>query len=121
MSDTRTEAWNKLTKAAADYAAPGGSRDGASPQALGEAAKAWAVANGYALKSAAPQSTKGVSGFVMPFGRSKGKPIESEPVKGLQYLAKYLEESVADPAKAKWAEKNQELLDAVNAELEKRA
>lgn len=119
MSDARTDAWNNLAAVAAAY--PDHLPTDAEKTRLSDAAKAWAVANGYALKASAPASTKGASGHVVPFGRTKGQPIESESVKGLEYLKKYLKESVADPSKAKWAEKNQALLDAVNAELESRA
>lgn len=120
MSDARTEAWNNLAAAALEFAKMGPPSEHAKA-ALSEAAKAWYVANGPAPRASAPTSAKGASGHVMPFGRTKGQPIEKEPVKGLEYLKKYLEESVADPSKAKWAEKNQALLDAVIAELEKRA
>ena len=57
------------------------------------------------------------SGQVIPFGRSKGQAIEECDEKDLQWVAGAMRESIADPAKEKWAPKNRILLDAIEAEL----
>ena len=55
------------------------------------------------------------SKFVVPFGRSKGTPIEILATKELEGLVKFLE-SKADPS-SKWHEKNQAQLQACKDEL----
>lgn len=62
-----------------------------------------------------------MAGLVVPFGAAKGKLLSEATPKDLAWLAKVLPEDVANPAKAKYAEKNQALLDAVLAELGRRA
>jgi hypothetical protein len=65
-------------------------------------------------------SGKGRSGQVVPFGRTKGLPLEEAETKDLQWLAGAMRESIADPSKEQWAAKNRVLLDAIEAELETR-
>lgn len=60
---------------------------------------------------------KSRSGFLVPFGKSQGTPIEDATKKDLQYLEGSLSRSVDDPEKAQWREKNQALLDGIRAEL----
>lgn len=61
------------------------------------------------------------SGAVVPFGRSKGQPIEDESDKGLAYLSDAMQRSIDDESKAKWAESNRTLKAHVDAEIARRA
>jgi recombination protein RecT len=68
---------------------------------------------------------KGVSGAVLPWdmkgGSAKGTPIEQASEEELEKLAVSVRNTLADPAKAQWHDKNQRLLDAVEGELAGRA
>lgn len=61
------------------------------------------------------------SGAVVPFGRSKGQPIEDESDKGLAYLSDAMQRSIDDPSKERWAESNRTLKAHVDAEIARRA
>lgn len=56
----------------------------------------------------------------LPFGRSKGKPLHAASKGDLEWMLGVLEESIANPEKERWREKNAELLEAVRAELARR-
>lgn len=126
MSDLlKAAAWAKLDGAATDYAT---GRTKAQAQALSNAAKTWAaVADAETSKpktSGRVVGTRGNvlrSGEVVPFGNSKGKPIEEESDKSLEWLRNAIASSVDDPSKERWREKNQKLLDAIEAELDARS
>lgn len=60
------------------------------------------------------------SGKTVPFGRSKGLPIEEATTKDLTWLAEVLRESIDEPAREKYREQNAALLSAIEAELESR-
>jgi len=121
----RDEAWVELDRAATDF---GILRSAACASRLGLAAQSWALANGYVrpVSEAKPVRVVGTrgntlrSGQVVPFGRSKGQPVEECDDRDLMWLQNAMRESVADPAKERWREKNQTLLDAIDAELESR-
>lgn len=122
MSDIlKAKAWTDLVDASDAHHIE---RTKERAQKLSDAAKAWAAAsNATAPKSGAVRGTNGNtlrSGQVVPFGRTKGLPIEEAETKDLQWLAGAMRESIADPAKEKWAPKNRELLDAIEHELETR-
>lgn len=109
----RAALWRDLSEAAKAWAA---APQAAQGQALSDAAKAWAG-------SAAPKPTtdrKGGSDLVLGFGRAKGKTVGEADTNDLQWVAGCLRENVADPAKAKWKDRNQELLEAIETELETR-
>jgi hypothetical protein len=118
----KADAWSALVNASDDHS---DSRTKSAAQSLSDAAKAWADVC-RAPATSAPKAVKGTngntlrSGQVVPFGRSKGMPIEESDTKDLQWLAGAMRESIADPAKEKWAPKNRELLDAIEHELETR-
>ncbi len=83
---------------------------------LCDAARAYAVAYEAQRAAAKPVRTER-SGQVVPFGKSKGVPIEEATTKDLRYLEGAIAESVDDESKAKWREKNVALLDAIRVEL----
>lgn len=60
------------------------------------------------------------SELVAPFGRQKGDKISDLEDENLDWLITAIGESVADPSKAKWKTKNQELLDAMETEKKNR-
>jgi hypothetical protein len=125
MSDLlKAAAWTKLVNASDEHA---NIRSKGAAQALSDAAKQWAEASGApAPRPAASGAMKGTngntlrSGQVVPFGRTKGTPIEEAETKDLQWLAGAMRESIADPSKERFAPKNRELLDAIEHELETR-
>lgn len=118
----KAAAWSALVNASDAHS---NERTKSNAQGLSDAAKAWAAVVGAPVASASMvvKGTNGNtlrSGQVVPFGRSKGTPIEEADTKDLQWLAGAMRESIADPAKEKWAPKNRELLDAIEHELETR-
>lgn len=58
--------------------------------------------------------------IVVPFGRDKGKPITEVDDACIQWLADAVKNSIDDPSKAKWKDKNQAMLDALRAEYKRR-
>lgn len=60
------------------------------------------------------------SGFIVPFGRSKGKDFAEVDDGDLEYLAAAFERSVNDPEKARFRESNEAMLAAALAELRHR-
>lgn len=54
--------------------------------------------------------------YIVPIGLSKGKPISEVKTSGLVWLEKAARENLANPAKAKYRESDQAMLDAVLAE-----
>lgn len=60
----------------------------------------------------------GASGAVFPpFGRRKGQPIAGCDLENLEWYRAAVQKSVDDPARAQWREKNQAVLDAIEAEI----
>lgn len=118
MSD-RGAAWMVLSQVAVQFARST-TGDKAAAQALHDAALAYAAASKPVATASKPARTGARSGAVVPFGRDKGVPIEEADTKSLRWLAGAMRESIADPAKEKWADKNRQLLDAIEAELETR-
>lgn len=116
---TRKEAWDKLC-AAATRAGVG--IDLQVNKALHDAALEWAAFNGYAKAG----ETRGAggrvlrSGEVIPFGRSKGLPVEEAEDKDLHFVLERVRAGLDDPDKARWRDKNQKLVDAIERELETR-
>lgn len=121
MSDlVKAAAWGRLVDAATDFATGRTKEQG---QTLSNAAKAWATVCDADVKPGRVVGTRGNtlrSGEVVPFGNSKGKPIEEESDKGLEWLRNAIATSVDDPSKERWREKNQKLLDAIEAEQDAR-
>ncbi len=117
LEEALTAAKKTLSDAAKTYSASGLLADDVRKAAWGAlcaSAEAFAKAQ-WALKAPPRSSTS--SGKVIPFGRSKGTPLHEAEKKDLEWFASILPESIADPAKAKYSGQNQELLDAVLAEL----
>lgn len=67
-----------------------------------------------------PQQTKEAAKFVIPFGRTKGTPIGDAETKDLTFIAGRLKEGLDDPDKARYRAKNEELIAAIERELETR-
>lgn len=65
-----------------------------------------------------PRKEKAMSEETVPFGRDKGKKLSE--VNDLSWLHRVVTENVNDPGKERWRAKNQELLDAIDAELARR-
>lgn len=51
-----------------------------------------------------------------PYGRSKGLPISGATVNDLEFYANGARRSLADPAKAKWHDKDRAMLAAIEKE-----
>lgn len=64
-----------------------------------------------------PQPTHGP---VYPFGKDKGKPLGEVPMESLSWAMDTLRQNVEDKAKAKYKEKNQALLKAMEEEVDRR-
>lgn len=60
----------------------------------------------------------GASGAVFPnYGRSKGAPIAGAAMAELEYYAANARKSLNDPSKARWHDKERQLLEALEAEI----
>lgn len=69
--------------------------------------------------NAAPRSNQAHAGAVLPnYGSLKGQPVAGQKVKDLEYYANGCRKSLGDPSKARWHEKEQTLLAAIEAEID---
>jgi hypothetical protein len=50
-----------------------------------------------------------------PYGRSKGAPIAGATMQDLEYYASGSRRTLADPAKARWHDKERQMLAAIEA------
>jgi len=117
MSEQRKEAWRELCDASHVANVHDFDRDTAAR--LSNAAKAWAVANGYVLAvGGATPVASSAPGAVFPnYGRSKGMPVAGASVQDLEFYANGCRRSLADESKARWHDKERALLAAIEAEL----
>lgn len=106
-------AWDELVNAAAEYAS---SRSAVNAQTLANSGEAWALAKGYKP----PSESQPTKLSVVPFGRSKGTPLKNATTRDLRWVEGCLSESIHDPGKARWKEKNEADLAAIQEELERR-
>lgn len=56
-------------------------------------------------------------GTFPPFGRMKGKLIRGAPLSDLEWYSEAVRRSVEDPTKARWRDKNEEMLRNLEAEI----
>ncbi|MFZ5444787.1 MAG: hypothetical protein ACOZQL_32660 [Myxococcota bacterium] len=57
-------------------------------------------------------------GMVLPnYGRSKGMPVVGASLQDLEFYANGARRSLADPSKARWHDKERQLLSAIEAEI----
>jgi len=115
---TKPEAWAALNRAAIRSASaePG---DLAVGKGLHHAAIAYATACGH-TRTGPTQQARTASETVLPFGRSKGVPIGEAKTPDLEWVAKAVRESLDDPERARFREKNLALLAEIEKELEMR-
>ena len=60
----------------------------------------------------------GGDGMVFPpYGRSKGAPIQGASMQDLEFYANGCRRTLGDPGKARWHDKERQLLDAIEAEM----
>lgn len=65
-----------------------------------------------------PPPPGGGSGLLLPnYGRSKGMPVVGASLQDLEFYANGSRRSLSDPSKARWHEKEKELLAAIEAEI----
>lgn len=112
--DARKLAWGALAQSAQRYSAQ---PEAVAAQSLAEAAVAWAVAKGY--REPRPAAASGEA-CLPNFGRNKGQPISGVETKDLEWYAGAMRKSIDDPEKARWRDSNQAMLDAIEAEIERR-
>jgi hypothetical protein len=79
-----------------------------------------AASGATAAKHAQATGRTGEPDAYMPFGRSKGVPVRVAPTDDLSWMYARVCESIDDPAKANFLEKNEALAAALLAELENR-
>ena len=111
MSDiVKAAAWTRLVDAATDFAAGRTKEQG---QTLSNAAKAWAtVCDADVKPKAAPL------GLTFPnYGRSKGLPVAGASKGDLEFYRNGCVRTLEDPSKARWHDKEKQLLAAIDAEL----
>lgn len=73
-------------------------------------------------RAAAPAASRppagGGEGLSLPnYGRSKGQPVSGASVQDLEFYANGARRSLADPSKARWHDKEKQLLSAIEAEI----
>lgn len=66
----------------------------------------------------APSSGGGGDGTLLPnYGRSKGQPVYGASLQDLEFYANGARRSLADASKARWHDKERQLLGAIEAEI----
>ena len=68
-------------------------------------------------RRSAPPGGGGDGMIFPPYGRSKGAPIAGATMQDLEFYASGSRRSLADPAKARWHDKERVLLAAIEAEI----
>ena len=77
-----------------------------------------AASHAPAQKPLAPRAPSGGSGAVFPpFGRSKGQPVDGASAGDLEFYGGACRRTLADMGKAKWHDKERELLAAIDREM----
>jgi hypothetical protein len=79
-----------------------------------------ATASGAAAQTGGQATPTDKAASVMPFGRSKGIPVHAATKGDIEWTMGALERSISDPAKSRFLEANQALLDVLRAELARR-
>ncbi|MEW6433648.1 MAG: hypothetical protein AB1730_19245 [Myxococcota bacterium] len=88
------------------------------PMQVGGAAPAGASRPAGGSRTSAPRAAGGGSGMVFPpYGRSKGMPIEGASMADLEFYARGCRRTLDDPSKARWHDKERQLLAAIEAEI----
>jgi hypothetical protein len=88
------------------------------PLQVGGAAPAAARASATSsARSAAPRSGGGSGMVFPPYGRSKGMPIDGASMGDLDFYARGCRRTLDDPGKARWHDKERQLLAAIEAEM----
>jgi hypothetical protein len=67
--------------------------------------------------AAAPPPPADGGAVFPPYGRSKGAPVAGASVQDLEYYASGCRRTLGDPNKARWHDKERQLLAAIEAEL----
>ena len=71
-----------------------------------------------AARAASSGGGGGGDGMVFPpYGRSKGAPIQGASMQDLEFYANGCRRTLGDPGKARWHDKERQLLAAIEAEL----
>lgn len=82
------------------------------------AAPARAASSSRASASRPAPSGGGDSGMLLPnYGRSKGQPVYGASVQDLEFYANGARRTLADQSKARWHDKERQLLAAIEAEI----
>ncbi|HXU01468.1 MAG TPA: hypothetical protein VN903_10765 [Polyangia bacterium] len=109
----------KLFKAAEDFIFNGKSVE--AQRVLCDAASAYDRERQATFRPGqAPRPGAEASGFVIPWGPTKGTPIGEAAVKDLNHVLERLQETLDAPDKARFREKNAALIAAIERELETR-
>lgn len=88
---------------------------GSTPMAAGSSRAPGSVARSAA---AAPRASGGGDGTLLPnYGRSKGQPVYGASLQDLEFYANGARRSLSDPGKARWHDKERQLLAAIEAEI----
>ncbi len=77
-----------------------------------------AAARPAAASASRPPPPGGGDGLLLPnYGRSKGMPVVGASLQDLEFYANGSRRSLSDPAKARWHDKEKQLLAAIEAEI----
>ncbi len=77
-----------------------------------------AAARPAAASASRPPPPGGGDGLQLPnYGRSKGMPVVGASLQDLEFYANGSRRSLSDPAKARWHDKEKQLLAAIEAEI----
>lgn len=95
---------------------------GGTPLPAGTPVSRGALATSGGRPAVAPASRGGGgdSGMVLPnYGRSKGMPVYGASIQDLEFYANGARRTLGDPGKARWHDKERQLLAAIEAEIKR--
>ena len=85
---------------------------------MSAAPRAAAAARPAAASASRPPPPGGGDGLLLPnYGRSKGMPVVGASLQDLEFYANGSRRSLSDPSKARWHDKEKQLLAAIEGEI----
>ena len=91
---------------------------GSTPMSSGSSAPRAAASRQASAPSRPASGGGGGDGTLLPnYGRSKGQPVYCASLQDLEFYANGARRSLADPSKARWHDKERQLLASIEAEI----
>ena len=107
-------AWDAVTKGAIKFAT-----DQIDAKALHTLVVTYAEARNTEARASAPKAAPAATGGpIMPFGRSKGRPVASAPIDDVKWMLGVVVASVDDDSKARFRDNNLRLAEILQARVD---